>query len=197
MLHELSPVKLTKLRLLIVAVTFLFAVTVLSVWLVSRVSRYERPPCATCADIYASAEIPTFSICELSNNPGRYENKVIRIRARLVHDAGYIFLSDQTCGARSYIRAGFVESSGSCEGSRKRLSRYSGYETWYDGSATVLVVGSIGPAVNYHEGNGFNIECLESADGPEMGTAGRIFFEVFSSVYFTIGKVGGIILDRI
>jgi hypothetical protein len=60
------------------------------------------------------------------------------------------------------------------------------------------VVGRVGPAVNYHSGEiGFNILCLESADAPEMGTAKTIFYEGFSSAYFTIGKVGRFLFDRI
>ena len=189
------------LRMLVATITFLIGVAVTSVWLISGVSEHEVPPCRACAEIYASSEIPTVSLCEVIDNPERFQNQIVRIRAEFIHDAGYIFLSYRSCGNGNHVPAGFTESSGSCVGNRKLLSRYSGFESWYDSSADVVVVGRFGRIEfekNFSHGrDGFNIMCLEQVSVREMSATNRVFFEVFSRAYFTLGKVGDFIFGRI
>ncbi|HEY9402011.1 MAG TPA: hypothetical protein VIQ24_04920 [Pyrinomonadaceae bacterium] len=151
-----------------------------SVWKISSVET-EKPPCQSCSALYSSAEIPVVTICELKANPENFMNRVVRVRAVLHHDAGQVNLYDHTCG-NDGVHAGLSNSFESCVGVRKALSIYSGFGTWYDSNANVVVVGSVGRLDNptlFDDGKaGFNIVCLERAEPIGSGMSERIKYTV-------------------
>lgn len=170
------------LRVAVTCLTFVVGVAAASVGMVSRVAEKEEAPCRDCSEIYSSSEILTVTLCEISANPERYRGRLVRIRAVFHHDAGTIHLFDP-CGSGGAARAGVAESCGACAGAWKALSIYSGYRTWYDGDADVVVVGRAGriEGNNFYQGlDGFNVLCLERA-----GPAGS---GVWQRVYYTIGR---------
>jgi len=172
------------LRFITALLTFGIGIAISSVWLISRVDE-EQAPCRSCATIYASqSEIPTVSLRELEGNEERYKNRVVRVNAVFRSDAGTVSLHDESGGTKG----GFAENSVSCVGAEKSLSVYSGYETWYDGTAHVAVIGKYGriEPKNFYQGyDGFNIMCLERAKPTDSGLRGRISY--------TVGKLGNYI----
>lgn len=129
-----------------------------------------------CAAIYAGSEIPSISICELKNNPGFYRGKVVRVRAAFHHDAGQVNLLDVACPTVA-LHAGLADGCQSCVGARKALTIYSGFGTWYDSTARVVVIGKVDRLENatlFEDENGFNIECVESAEPIGSGREDRI-----------------------
>ncbi len=166
--------------------TFLIGISVATIWMLSRVENTEAPPCRSCAETYSLAsEIPMVSVREVVNNPERYANRIIRIRARFVHDSGYISLHDQvqSCGHFSFLRAGLsVEQVQSCEGTRKALAIHSGFGTWYDGGSNITIVGRYGRIEDdrgFNDGeSGVNILCLEEVSPLDSGLSGRIHYTI-------------------
>lgn len=143
----------------------------------------EQPPCKKCAAIYsATAPIPTISICELAENGTRYDNQLVRVKAIFVHDAGQTILRPEegTC-SHPGMNTGLDEKGEACEGTRKALSVYTGFETSYDSHAKVVVVGRVGqinnPRSHFRKGEGFNILCLEHVEPVGSGEAERRKYE--------------------
>ena len=131
---------------------------VLGVFARSLIGPEEHPPCRACSP--QIGEMPLVSVCSLSQNPQKYAGIPVRINARFRNDAGYLFVEDGDCG----MRAGFAPQWQACKGARRKLEVSCGVGTWYDGSATVLAVGSISalPTGNFNEGEqGFTLICLE------------------------------------
>jgi len=148
-----------------------------SAWRASRIPALEDPPCRSCAAFYSELR-PTVSVCDLiKTSVEPYEGKIVRVRAIFHHDAGQVNLVDDVCPSEG-LHAGLANSFQSCEGTRKALTIYSGFGTWYDSSAEVIVVGSVGRLENptLFEGYGFNILCLEQVKPVGSGRAERIKF---------------------
>lgn len=92
-------------RLIIVVITFIIAVTAAALWLMYRSSNNEKSAVET-----IRSEAPA-TCCELMQNPDRYYSKTIRIQAVLL---GYheLALYDPACkGVDKYIRADFDSAS--------------------------------------------------------------------------------------
>jgi hypothetical protein len=144
----------------------------------------EQAPCTKCRAVYSASEIPTIAICELTDNLTRYDGKLVRLKAIFVHDAGQTYLrpEDGTClQGGGGMNTGLDERSEACDGARKALSVYTGFETWYDSRAKVVVIGRVGqinnPRSYFHKGEGFNILCLEHVEPIGSGEAERRKYE--------------------
>ena len=76
------------------------------------------------------------------------------------------------------MHAGLSNSFESCAGAMKALKIYSGFRTWYDSTANVVVIGSVGLLENptlFDDGkDGFNIVCLERVSPGEYPMQDRI-----------------------
>jgi Fe-S cluster biogenesis protein NfuA len=171
-------------RILLVTIVALIVIApAITVWAVSRVPDTEAPPCRSCAGVYASAEIPTVNVCQLSASPKQFSGKTVRVTAIFHHDAGQISLRNYDCGARVYV--GLSPSCESCAGTQKALTMYTGYRTWYDSDANVTVVGKVGRIEGdnnfYRDYDGINVICLERVE--------PIGWSVFYRIYYTVGQV--------
>ena len=150
------------------AVVLIAALVIIVDWKVSsitRIAKLEQPPCKSCQGFYQNSEIPSISICEVKSNLEHYRGKIFRVRAAFHHDAGFVNLADEACPSVA-IHVGLSNSFESCAGARKALTIYSGFGTWYDSTAKVVVVGSVGRLENptlFENNAGFNILCLEEA----------------------------------
>jgi hypothetical protein len=123
-----------------------------------RIGEQEQPPCHACTQ--TTNDVSPVTVCELSNNLQKYVGKPIRITAEFQNDAGQLFLKEGGCT----IHAGFAKERQACTGAWRKMQVASGFETWYDGSASVRVVGFIStiPGGNYYAGEeGFTVSCLE------------------------------------
>jgi hypothetical protein len=105
-----------------------------------------------------------------------------------VHDAAQTFLrptEGECSGETMALKTGLDERSEACAGARKALTIYTGFETWYDSSAVVVVVGRGGRINNlksYYQGiDGFNILCLEQVEPIGSGEAERKNYESWLS----------------
>lgn len=171
------------LRAALALLTFTISVAVASVWMVSRIPIKEEPPCRSCSELYSSSQILTVTLCEISANPVLYRGQIVRVRAVFHHDGMTIHLLD-SCGRGGAMYAGMAESCGACDGARKALSIYSGYETWYDNDADVVVIGRSGSIEgnNFYQGyEGFNILCVERVEPFGLG--------VWQRIQYTVGQV--------
>lgn len=144
----------------------------------------EQPPCRSCSQIYSSSgSIPTLEFCEFAANPTRYNGQLVRVRALFTNDAAQTTLSppEGQCPSAMAMRTGLDEQCEACEGARKALTIYSGFETWYDSRAIIVAVGRTGRINNpksYYKGeDGFNIVCLESVEPIGTGEAERSKYE--------------------
>lgn len=156
-----------RLRYTLAAAGLSFLIGVFLTSILDR-SPLEQPPCRACGRFYVSP-VPLVSICELKNNRAQYEGKVVRVRADFHHDAGLVNLTDH-CGT---IHTGFSDLCKACGGAVEALTLHTGFGSWYDGTARVVVFGRIGPLENptlYPDKNGFNIDCLESVEATGSGT---------------------------
>ncbi len=156
-----------------VLVVIAIAWRVISAWNASYIAETEAPPCQKCSTFYSSTEIPTITLYELENNLEKFKGKVVRIRALFYHDAGQVNLYDD----RGKLHAGLSNSFESCAGTRKALTIYSGFATWYDSAAHVVVVGSVGHLENltlFEDDAGFNIMCLEKVEPDGSGLRERV-----------------------
>jgi hypothetical protein len=154
------------------------ASVVVSVWYVSRVPNLEESPCRSCSARHSPTEIPTVGFCDLTKNTEKFRGKLVRVQAKFHHDAGLVSLLDDTCRVDGRMHAGLSNSFESCAGAMKALKIYSGFRTWYDSTANVLVVGSVGLLENptlFDDGkDGFNIICLERVSPGEFPMQDRI-----------------------
>ena len=177
------------LRILVALLTFAIGVAAASVWMVSRIAESEEPPCRSCSEIYTSSEISTVTFRELSANPGEFRGKLVRVEAIFHHDSGAISLRGERWAGPGAMYAGVAESRGACPGAWKALTVYSGYRTWYDSEADVVVVGRLeridGEGDFYAGREGFNILCLERVEPIGSGIRQR--------VYYAIGRLAGAI----
>jgi hypothetical protein len=142
---------------------------------ITRIAELEQPPCKSCQGFYQDSEIPSISICEAKSNLERYRGKILRVRAAFHHDAGLINLLDDAC-PNMRLHAGLSNLFESCIGARKALTIYSGLGTWYDSTAKVVAVGSVGRLENptlFEDNDGFNILCLEKAEPIGSGKVER------------------------
>ncbi len=80
--------------------------------------------------------------CEVKNNLDFYRGKVVRVRAAFHHDAGQVNLFDDAC-PNVALHAGLADVCQSCVGGRKALTIYSGFRTWYDSTARVVILGKL------------------------------------------------------
>ena len=148
---------MNKHRFLLALSTALPVMLLLAIFARSIVGPEDHPPCRACSQI---GEMPLVSVCSLSQNPQKYAGIPVRINARFRNDARYLFVEDGSCG----MAAGFASQWKACKGARRKLEVSCGVGTWYDGSATVLAVGSVSalPTGNFNEGEqGFTLICLE------------------------------------
>ena len=163
----------TALLTFTIGILLAFAVAAVSnVW---RIVEVEQPPCGSCAGLY-TPEVPLVSICDLKSHLDHYRGKIVRARAVFYHDAGQVNLGDDAC-PKVRLHAGLSDSCQSCVGARKGLTIYSGFGTWYDSAARVGILGRIGRLENptlFADDNGFNIDCLESAEPLGSGREERI-----------------------
>jgi|SRR6266536_838898 len=125
----------------------------------SYVGREEQPPCHACEQ--AAGKLSQTSVCEIVNNPQKLVGKVVRVDATFRNDAGQLFMEDGGCT----MHVGFSKERLGCGGTWRKLQITSGVNTWYDGSASVRVSGSIAtiPERNYYAGeDAFTISCIET-----------------------------------
>jgi len=173
---------------LLIAFGVLSAALIVSLWLISRVGAVENPPCRDCSEVNASArsQISSVTLCDLLHNSELYNEKLVRIRAVLKQDSGYISLSDPaiTCEGQTFAKAGFPESFASCDGTRKMLKIYTGYDPQgarYDGVANVVVVGRWGRIQsndNFDGELGLTILCLETVSSIGSERSLRIRYSI-------------------
>jgi hypothetical protein len=168
-------------RTLVVAIVALIVIApAISVWAVSRIPNTEASPCRTCAGVYASAEIPTVNICQLSAELKQFSGKTVRVTGTFHHDAGQITLRNYDCGAVIYL--GLSPSCESCAGTQKALTMYTGYRTWYDSDANATVVARVGRIEgdnNFYRGyDGLNVVCLERVEPIGSSVRHRIYYAV-------------------
>jgi hypothetical protein len=164
-------------------------------WRIVRVGTVENPPCHACSAIYASAQspIPTVTLCDLLRNSTQYNDRLVRVHALLKQDSDYPSLTDSSlpCASASFVYSGFQEPFASCDGARKLLTIYTGYDPrghLYDGAANVVIVGRWGVIKNagqFDGQTGLSILCLETL----LRLATRLFiaggtlnFESYSAV---------------
>ena len=160
------------------AIRLLFVLGVVAIgfliffWRTVRVGAVENPPCHACSAIYgAQPQIPTVTLCDLLRNSSEYNDRIVRVHARLNQDSDYISLSDASmpCGNSRGIYAEFQPSFAACDGARKSLTIYTGYDPEhhrYDGVADAILVGRwhIDPSVQSVDGplRELSIVCLET-----------------------------------
>ena len=150
---------------------------------IMQVGEVEEPPCRDCAQLYSALQSPLVEISELNNKRQLYEGKVVRVRATLYNDAGLVHLEDLASDG-GVILAAFSPSCQSCLGAKKALSIYSGFDTWYDGAARVVVVGRVlreNPMLSAYN-NGFQIECIESVEPVSASGYQRINYAIWQVV---------------
>lgn len=167
------------LRTLLLVLVVAVIAAVVSVWCVTRIAETEEPPCRSCVALASSTDIPLVTMCDLQSDPKKYEGKLVRVRTLFYHDAGQVRLLDDACPKLS-LHSGLADSFQSCAGTSKALSIYSGFGTWYDSTARVIVVGRLGRLENptLYEDDGFNITCLEKVRPNGWGIVERIYFAV-------------------
>jgi hypothetical protein len=169
-----------KYRFAAALITFLIGVfiatAVAAVWRISRIEETEEAPCKACAVLYTQSEIPSVSVCELKSKLDFYRGKVVRVRASFHNDAGLVNLFDDACPSVA-LKARLGDGCQSCIGAKKALTIYSGFGTWYDSTARVVVLGKVGPlgnATQLDDDSGFNIDCVERAGPMDSGRKDRL-----------------------
>jgi hypothetical protein len=104
---------------------------------------------------------------DLIHNGNTYRGQIIRVRGNLHNDAGYksLYPAD-AIGQTEYLSAEFTDLSSyaACDGVEQILREVAGINNWFDGSASVVVVGRIGSLNHFRDGQtGFEIMCVERA----------------------------------
>lgn len=82
-------------KLLIFALTFLFSVGGLLIWV------YLFPADESFEEVDISA-LQTIEYCELRNDPGKYSGKVVRVNAEMYSFMHGLFLYDERCGNKTF-----------------------------------------------------------------------------------------------
>lgn len=150
-----------------------------------RVDEQEQPPCRACEQAIKDARPVT--VCELSNNRQQYVGNPVRLTAEFENDVGQLFLKEGGCT----IHAGFAKARQACTGAWRKMQVTSGFESWYDGSASVRIGEFFSriPDGNYYAGEeGFTVSCLEEVrTEPAFGqrirfAIGRLFSPLGSLV---------------
>ena len=126
--------------------------------------------CQKCLDVAKSEDLENKTVAELFKSK-EFTEKKIYLRARFVHDAGYIFLQDLE-NKNISIPAGFDKNIITCEETEKTLQVCTGYKTWYDSSVEVTVIGYLGKIdkeINSFQvgEDGFNIICVMKISATE------------------------------
>ena len=164
-------------------------------WRIVRVGAIENPPCHACSAIYASAQspIPTVTLCDLLRNSAQYNDRLVRVHALLKQDSDYVSLTDSSlpCASGSFVYSGFQEPFASCDGARKLLTIYTGYDPQghpYDGVANVVMLAG-GVSSKMPDNLTAKPVCLFFAWKPLLRLATRLFiaggtlnFESYSAV---------------
>jgi hypothetical protein len=138
-------------------------------------SAVELPPCSACAQKPELGDqvIPTVKIGELLSARTEYEGRLVRVTAYFHNDACYwsIFDGDSRDSA-NWLAAAYAPDVSACKGAQRNLNALAGIDSWYDGTAEVVVVGRLGTLENpdscWRGKHGFEINCLEQA-GPRRG----------------------------
>ena len=186
---------LCKMKYQVAASILTFVVGVAISWtvvflMVAPVPETEPLPCRDCARLHLSSEIPTVRICELRENFDQYRGKLVQVHALFHHDAGQVTLIDIGCAPNSAIHAGLSDSCASCAGARKALTVYTGFGSWYDGTARVMVLGRVGRLENptlFPDDNGFNIDCIETVAPLGNGVEERMKYRRGELLQFLYG----------
>jgi hypothetical protein len=167
-----------KFRRLAIRLLIIFGVVAIGFlilfWRIVRVGAVENPPCPACSTIYGSAQIPTVTLCDLIRNSAQYNGRLVRVHALLKQDSDYVSLTDSSlpCASGSFVYSGFQEPFAACDGARKLLTIYTGYDPQghlYDGVANVVIVGRWGVIKNagqFDDQTGLSILCLETVTSP-------------------------------
>ena len=175
-----------KQKLLVLVTTFTLGLAAVSLTVqLARIAQFakEPPPCDNCALFYKTP-IREVTVSDLTEHPEKYRGHVVRVRAAMHHDAGALYIVNG-----GVLHVGLAESCRACRGAMKALRVNTGFHSWYDDSASVVVLGRVGPLENptlFPDDNGFNIDCVESvkANGSDAFPAiryaiGKLFDELF------------------
>ena len=115
----------------------------------AHVSTLESPPCAACKGVYPdSASLPLTSVAALARNPPQLESAPFRMEAHLRNDSGRLVL--RQAGAigttAPELEAGINVEFAACEGAMKTLVVQTGYTSWYEGAADVVIIARLADA---------------------------------------------------
>ena len=166
-----------------VALLILLGAVAAAAILISREGETEAPPCRACSAVYASAAsaMPDVTPCDLLRDPGRYDGRVVRVRAVWKHDSGSVSLSDPAaaCEGGSSVKAASPEPFASCDGAREMLIIHTGlgFERGYNGRANVVVAGRYGRVASDASPGGeagLTILCVERVTPIGSELRGRI-----------------------
>lgn len=171
----------SKLRLLVASFTFFIGVAAVGGWLsyiIPAVEFLEDPDCVAPSDLERSTvrcvqPALTLSLCEIAENPSRYDGKTIRVRAAVT---GYhhLHLYDPTCIENTSETMADFESNESVE----RFRRAASALPLVNGNiqATMVLIGRLESTVenqeahHYYAGNGndrfrFVVTSVERVEG--------------------------------
>jgi hypothetical protein len=159
------------LRVAVALITFTVGVSAAAAWLLRHqpAPKFVEPTCRGCEQSCSSApaELETVPFYELTANPERLSGRLVRVRANLENDAGYKSLYAPGLkleGARLMAEFNDPSSYAACDGAKEALHDIAGVNNWFDGAATVVVVGRLGELGHFRRGKfGFEITCVERA----------------------------------
>ena len=153
-----------------VFITFAVGVGLTTLWFFRSAPRgAERPPCRGCAAAYSASPsgLPTVSLCDVENNPRQHDRRVVRVRAKVRHDASYFGLGDGQCPRSSFIQVVFDPSARACEGAREELDEQLGdnhrcltHPFGFDGTSNATIVGRF----QQEKGLQFVLLCVEQVE---------------------------------
>ena len=164
-------------------VTFVAGVYAFSAWLLYYPALIEHPPCQSCASVYSASPsgVPTVAPCALVQTFPQFERMIVRVRARVKHDAGYFGMAYGECSTeKDYVQVAFDPSMKSCSGVQRVFDDQLGHEHWcwkhpfgFDGSAEATMVGRLeyADADNYGHSDAkfyrFVVLCVEQVSSTE------------------------------
>jgi hypothetical protein len=127
----------------------------------------ENPPCHKCASLYSMSKVNDVDLRDLVHNENAYRGKILRVGGNLNNDASQLTLYPLgTNGSSGYLLADFTDPSSyaACDGVQQILYEVAGFNNWFDGTASVVVVGRLGELGHFRQGqHGFEIMCVERA----------------------------------